>query len=71
MGISIDICKTKFKFCQILNRGFKNCQRLVQFCQSGEISPNLVTLWDILAHNLFAVSAEHRLRTTLKWGVQA
>ena len=31
-------------FCQIINILSKNCQRLVNFGQSGEISPNLVTL---------------------------
>ena len=32
------------KFCVILNVPSKLCQRLVRFCQSGEISPNLVSL---------------------------
>ena len=32
------------QICQIRNKPSKNCQRLVKFCQSGEISPNLVTL---------------------------
>ena len=31
-------------FCQIRNELSKVCQRLVNFCQSGENSPNLVTL---------------------------
>ena len=31
-------------FCQILNNLPKNCQRSFKFCQSGKISPNLVTL---------------------------
>ena len=29
---------------QIRNKTLKICQRLVNFCQSGKISPNLVTL---------------------------
>ena len=32
------------KFCQTLNKPFKNCLRLLKFWQSGEISPNLVTV---------------------------
>ena len=36
---------TKFvKLCEILNELLKNCRKLFRFCQSGEISPNLVTL---------------------------
>ena len=31
-------------FCRIRNKPLKICQRLFQFCQSGKISPNLVTL---------------------------
>ena len=31
-------------FFQILKEPHKNCQRILKFCQSGEISPNLVTL---------------------------
>ena len=31
-------------FCQIRKKHSKICQKLVNFCQSGEISPNLVTL---------------------------
>ena len=31
-------------FCQIRNKPLKICQRHVNCCQSGEISPNLVTL---------------------------
>ena len=31
-------------FCQILNKPSLNCQRHFNFCQSGEISPNVVTL---------------------------
>ena len=31
-------------FCQKRNKPPKVCQKLVNFCQSGEISPNLVTL---------------------------
>ena len=31
-------------FCQILNKPSQNCQRHFILCQSGEISPNLVTL---------------------------
>ena len=32
------------KFCQILNEAFQNGQSFLTACQSGEISPNLVTL---------------------------
>ena len=32
------------KFCQILNEPFQNGQSFLTVCQSGEISPNLVTL---------------------------
>ena len=31
-------------FCQIRNKLSKFCQRLINFCQSGEFSPNLVSL---------------------------
>ena len=31
-------------FGQILNKRSKNCRKLLRFCQSGENSPNLVTL---------------------------
>ena len=33
------------KFCQILNAAFRNGQSFLTVCQSGEISPNVVTLW--------------------------
>ena len=42
--IKSQIAKEGAAFCQIRNNPFKNCQRLVNFCQSGKISPNLVTL---------------------------
>ena len=32
------------KFCPIQNKPSKNSQRLLKFCQSGKISPHLVTL---------------------------
>ena len=38
------ICQNKFKNCPILFKPLKIAQRLAEFCQSGEISPNLVTL---------------------------
>ena len=43
-SIAYKIAKIGHKCCQILNLPSKNCQRLLRFCQSGEISPNLVTL---------------------------
>ena len=36
--------KVGFQFCQILNKTSKDSQKVLNFCQSGEISPNLVTL---------------------------
>ena len=42
------ISPIKSQICQIRYKKSKNCKRLVNFCQSGEISPNLVTL--ILVH---------------------
>ena len=33
----------RLQFCQILNKPSKDCQKVLKFCQSGEISPNLVT----------------------------
>ena len=36
--------KVGSKICQILNKRSKNCRKLLRFWQSGEISPNLVTL---------------------------
>ena len=38
------ICESRLSIFQIRNEQSKICQRLVNFCQSGEISPNLVTL---------------------------
>ena len=36
--------KVGSQFCQILNKVSRNCRTPIIFCQSGEISPNLVTL---------------------------
>ena len=36
--------KASNNFCQILNKPSENRQRHFSLCQSGEISPNLVTL---------------------------
>ena len=36
--------KVGWKFCQILNKPSKDSQKVLNLCQSGEISPNLVTL---------------------------
>ena len=36
------------RLCQIQNKLSEICQRIVKFCQSGEISPNLVTLVESL-----------------------
>ena len=38
------ICQNSFKCCQTLNKPLTICQRFLKFCQSGKISPNLVTL---------------------------
>ena len=38
------LAKVGFKFYQILNYPSTFCPRLLKFCQTGEISPNLVTL---------------------------
>ena len=46
-------------FCQIRNKLSKIYQRLVNICQIGEISPNLVTLRSIDANLLF----EKRIKT--------
>ena len=42
------ICQSRLSICQKRNKLSKNCQRLVNFCQSGKISPNLVTLSEAL-----------------------
>ena len=44
------LAKVGLKFCQILNEPSKNCPRLWRYCQSGEISPNLVTLSKLVSH---------------------
>ena len=36
--------KVGSEFSQILNKPCKYCHRLLRFCQSGIMSPNLVTL---------------------------
>ena len=36
--------KVGLQFCQILNKPYKDCQKVLNCRQSGEISPNLVTL---------------------------
>ena len=38
------ICQSRPIILKKRNKLLKNCQRLVKFCQIGEISPNLVTL---------------------------
>ena len=38
------LAKLGLNLCQKLNKPSKDCQRVLKFCQSGEISPNLVTL---------------------------
>ena len=38
----------RLQFCQILNKPSKDCQKVLKFCQSGEISPNLVTVVALL-----------------------
>ena len=44
-NIAYQICsKLSWKYCQILNDHFQNDQSVLTFCQSSEISPNLVTL---------------------------
>ena len=42
--------KLGWQFCQILNEPSNNCQRVLKFCQNGEISPNFVTL--VLSHSI-------------------
>ena len=42
--ISRKNCKSRFKILPITKRKLENCQRLLNFCQSGESSPDLVTL---------------------------
>ena len=41
---SITISQDVLKICQILFKDFKNCPKRAEFCQSGEISPNLITV---------------------------
>ena len=36
--------KVGSQFCQIVNKAYKSCPNTLRFCQSGEISPSLVTL---------------------------
>ena len=38
------LTKVGSNFCPILNKHSHNCPRLLKYCQTGEISPNLVTL---------------------------
>ena len=42
---SIKIAKVGSKICQTLHRAVQNCPKLLEFCQSGDISPDLVTLF--------------------------
>ena len=37
-------CQSRLSILPVRNKPPKICQRLVNFCQSGQISPNLVTL---------------------------
>ena len=41
---NIKICQKGSKICQILKKPIMFAKRLLKICQSGEISPNLVTL---------------------------
>ena len=42
--ISYECAQLGSKFCPIQNKPSNNSQRLLKFCQSGENSPNLVTV---------------------------
>ena len=42
--IKSQIAKVCYAFCQIRNKPSKICLTLLNFCQNGKISPNLVTL---------------------------
>ena len=53
-----NFAKVGSAFSQIRNKQSKICQRLVNFCQSGEISPNLVTL--LPSDNCFSPSSTDR-----------
>ena len=43
-GQSQHFCQNGIIFCQILNSPLKICPRFIKLCQSGKISPNLVTI---------------------------
>ena len=55
--------KVRLTFSQILNKPSKICPRLLKLCQSGEISPNLVTLFVAIRINNFA---QNRTDSNLK-----
>ena len=44
--------KVVSKFCQILLQSLLNCQRLLNFCQSGKFLPNLLALLVVTRVNL-------------------
>ena len=54
----IKIAKIGSKFCQRLRKSFKNYSRLLKYCQSGEILPNLVTLIGRFVHTRLCVNAK-------------
>ena len=41
---ALQICQSSYTFCQIPNKPLRTGQRLLTFCQGGEILPNLVPL---------------------------
>ena len=46
------VAKVGWQFCQISNKPSKNCQRLIKFRQSDEISPNMVRAIPIHMRNV-------------------
>ena len=42
------VAKVGSQFCHVLNKPSKKFARLINFCQSGEISSNLVTLFVVI-----------------------
>ena len=58
-------CQNVGKVCQILNKPFKNCQRLLKIHHFGEISPNLVTMLDCQFKNCYKVLQQPSFSKTL------
>ena len=65
--ISSKFAKVSLKFNQILVKAFNNVQRLLELCQSGEISTNLVTLMPWLTEVLILALPIFKMAKTYHW----